>query len=259
MKKIITIIVLFTVNLILAQSNFDRGFSDGYKKGYCQDQGNCIEPIPPIAPIPNVYESSSSYQDGYNRGFQQGLNNKKSYNSTQNRTRYQTSEPKFVDNIMYNGPSGGGSSGPDLLTVIVLAPFYLISESNEINISPVYSFAKPNNEIFKNGFGIELNGRFGKNKTDFIYGYNYTQYQDENKSLKLNQHSLNIGVAFNFYDSRSFKAEIAPLVEYELNEDKDFGFGGYFGLKKNLSRKVYLSCKYKYTTVANQIALGITF
>lgn len=259
MKKILSVVFLFTINLLLAQSNFDRGFSDGYKKGYCQDQGNCIEPISPIAPIPSVYESSLSYQDGYNRGFQQGLNSQKSNNTTQNRTRYQTSESKFVDNKMYSRPSGGGGSGPDLLTLIILAPFYLISKSDEINISPVYSFAKPDNEIYKNGYGIELNGRYGQNKTDFIYGYNFIKYNNSDKTKELTLHSLNVGVAFNFYNQNKIQAEITPLIEYELNEDKNFGFGGYVGVKKIISDLIYISCKYKYTTTSNQLAIGITF
>lgn len=97
MIKLTTAIFIFISTLTFAQTNFDKGFSDGYKKGYCQDQGNCIEPIPPIAPIPGVYENSSNYQDGYNRGFQQGLNAQKSNNSSSNRTRYQTSKPEFIN------------------------------------------------------------------------------------------------------------------------------------------------------------------
>lgn len=80
-----------------SQTNFDKGFEDGYKKGYCQDKGNCIAPISPIAPVPNVYESSSSYQDGYNRGFEKGLNDQKTNNSSQNTNSYKTAKGEFVD------------------------------------------------------------------------------------------------------------------------------------------------------------------
>ena len=55
------------------QSAYDKGFDEGYKKGYCYEKLSCIPPIPPIAPIPKIGESSSSYQDGYNRGFKVGL------------------------------------------------------------------------------------------------------------------------------------------------------------------------------------------
>lgn len=103
----ISIILFFASNLIYAQTNFTNGFNEGYKQGYCQDQGiGCIEPIPPIAPIPKIGENSDNYTDGYNRGFQMGLDKGKSNNNTSsnstNRTSYKTAKPTFVDDIMYN-------------------------------------------------------------------------------------------------------------------------------------------------------------
>lgn len=51
---------------------FAQGFQDGYKIGYCHDKDyGCVPPIPPVSPIPSVNESSTSYFDGYNRGFSQ--------------------------------------------------------------------------------------------------------------------------------------------------------------------------------------------
>ena len=98
-KNIILLITfLFTIT-IFAQSSFTNGFNKGYKKGFCQDQGvGCIDPIPPIAPIPKIGESSDSYTDGYNRGFQMGLSARKNDNSSNNSTdrkRYKTSTSTF--------------------------------------------------------------------------------------------------------------------------------------------------------------------
>lgn len=97
MKRINLIFQLLFVSLSLfAQTNFDKGFSEGYKKGYCYYQlVGCLEPISPIAPIPRVGESSNNYRDGYNRGFETGTQAYKSESSTTNRTRYQTAEPKM--------------------------------------------------------------------------------------------------------------------------------------------------------------------
>src|SRR5690554_5502932 len=100
---ILSILLFFASNIIFAQTNYTNGFNTGYKKGYCHDQGvGCLDPIPPIAPIPKTGESFESYSDGYNRGFQMGLDARKSNNSsssnTTDRTRYQTAKPKFVDN-----------------------------------------------------------------------------------------------------------------------------------------------------------------
>jgi hypothetical protein len=75
-SKLTPILSIFLIisSFTFSQTKFNEGFNVGYKKGYCQDQGiGCIEPIPPIAPIPKVGESSDSYNDGYNRGFQMGL------------------------------------------------------------------------------------------------------------------------------------------------------------------------------------------
>jgi hypothetical protein len=98
MKKSISLITMLLISILAtSQTNFDKGFEDGYKKGYCQDKGNCIAPISPIVPVPNLYESSSSYQDGYNRGFQKGLNDQKTNNSSQNTNSYKTAKGEFVD------------------------------------------------------------------------------------------------------------------------------------------------------------------
>ncbi|PCI06599.1 MAG: hypothetical protein COB73_09845 [Flavobacteriaceae bacterium] len=107
MKKytILLITFLFTTTMI-AQSSFTNGFNNGYKKGYCQDQGiGCIDPIPPNAPIPKIGENSDNYTDGYNRGFQMGLSARKSNSNSNERTRYKTAKPKFVDNVMYKAPN----------------------------------------------------------------------------------------------------------------------------------------------------------
>lgn len=58
---------------ITVQSNFCRGFNDGYKEGYCYDRYGCIAPIPPVCPVLEVGERIDSYKDGYNRGFKTGL------------------------------------------------------------------------------------------------------------------------------------------------------------------------------------------
>lgn len=59
-----------------AQTTFNRGFNIGYKEGYCHNETVCTPPIPPMAPMPTIHESSNSYQDGYNRGFKVGLEHK---------------------------------------------------------------------------------------------------------------------------------------------------------------------------------------
>lgn len=69
--SIIAIVLLSSFTLSL-ESEFNKGYKKGYKKGYCYDIVGCFEPIPPIPPIPNINESSTSYDDGYDRGFTDG-------------------------------------------------------------------------------------------------------------------------------------------------------------------------------------------
>ncbi len=54
---------------------FCDGWEFGYEQGWCYDQvGECITPILPLCPIPEIYRDT--YQDGYNRGFIKGREDK---------------------------------------------------------------------------------------------------------------------------------------------------------------------------------------
>src|SRR5690554_5592908 len=102
-KYLMLLLITISTQATFSQSKFSNGFINGYKEGYCHNQGiGCLSPNPPIAPIPNVNESINSYQDGYNRGFEQGLSAQKTNsNNTQTRVRYKTAEPNFVDDGIY--------------------------------------------------------------------------------------------------------------------------------------------------------------
>ena len=53
-----------------SQTAYCEGWEDGYIAGYCYRKYGCIEPIPPVCPIPEINEDG--YRDGYNRGFIKG-------------------------------------------------------------------------------------------------------------------------------------------------------------------------------------------
>lgn len=99
MKNLLLITaIIFSITGAFCQSNFDRGFQSGYKKGYCHDQAvGCIPPIPPVAPIPSVGESLNSYQDGYNRGFEMALSGRNS--NSANRQRYTTASAEPMEYV----------------------------------------------------------------------------------------------------------------------------------------------------------------
>lgn len=78
MKKLLLLmILLISISFIQTQTKFEQGFDKGYSAGYCYQEENCLSPSPPSAPTPNVNESNDSYQDGYNRGFTKGKEDKK--------------------------------------------------------------------------------------------------------------------------------------------------------------------------------------
>ncbi len=97
MKTLLLVItIIFSTTNLFSQSGFDRGFETGYEKGYCHDAGvGCPAPIPPIAPLPTTNENISSYQDGYNRGFEMGLSARNGNSS--NRQRYKTASAEPIE------------------------------------------------------------------------------------------------------------------------------------------------------------------
>ena len=131
MKKLILILVCFIGYIGFSQTNYDKGFEDGYKEGWCYGKGiGCIPPIPPIAPIPRIGEDFESFQDGYNRGFQMGLDDGRKNQDSNGRSygvdrkRYETSSPEFIEDPIYKG---GGES--DL--AFVLSPLFLLFQGEE--------------------------------------------------------------------------------------------------------------------------------
>lgn len=98
MKKIFIIIVLCLSYKSFSQSTFYSGFEAGYKAGYCYGRPSCITPIVPIAPI-----GGFNYKDGYNNGFQMGLDKQRGLKN-ENSYGYKGTEMTFIDNTMYKAP-----------------------------------------------------------------------------------------------------------------------------------------------------------
>lgn len=100
MKNVFTFILtlIFSTSLYSQNSNFEKGYKEGFAKGYCYNQSvTCIGKAPAIAPIPKVNENSNSYQDGYNRGFSDGLEYRRT--ETQSGSEIKNQEIKFTDYI----------------------------------------------------------------------------------------------------------------------------------------------------------------
>ena len=69
LKKLILLLLIVPI-IGLSQSNFYKGYSAGWKKGYCGESYGCIPPVVPTPPSPR--SGFNSYEDGYARGLSDG-------------------------------------------------------------------------------------------------------------------------------------------------------------------------------------------
>jgi len=113
-KNLLLIIALFVSAFTFSQNDYSKGFQNGYKQGYCYNDYGCISPTPPISPIPLIGENNDSYQDGYNRGFKAGLEDKKANKSNNN--SYQSGQRDYIPLQQQNQNSGPGISIKNIQT-----------------------------------------------------------------------------------------------------------------------------------------------
>lgn len=104
MRFILLLFFTLTWTITFSQTSYYNGFNQGYQSGYCYQDYGCVSPIPPVPPVPSVGESHNSYQDGYNRGFQMGRDDKNKM-SSRTRNPSNTSAPS-IPNYGYELPFG---------------------------------------------------------------------------------------------------------------------------------------------------------
>lgn len=178
MKKIFQTLILIINLSAFAQNQFSKGFDEGFKKGYCFEKSfGCLPPITPITPIPNIGESNNSYVDGYNRGFQVGLDmyrnenpSIKKVNESNTRERYNTAEAKFVDNVIYKAPY-------ELMIKLIeikdkqYEQWLLTKEDRKKSFQTNLTFAKTNfqNENYQNSINYSKAALSNGFHNDYIY------------------------------------------------------------------------------------------
>jgi hypothetical protein len=99
-KYTLTLFCFLALNFVATgQTNFDIGFKDGFKNGYCYSNQSgiiCRPPLPPLPPLPQINENRNSYQDGYNRGFLYGQDRRRiDDNNSSNTNVIPNNPPKF--------------------------------------------------------------------------------------------------------------------------------------------------------------------
>lgn len=176
------------LNVSYSQSNFSNGFQSGYKNGYCHNQGiTCISPNPPIAPIPSTNENINSYQDGYNRGFAQGLSSNNLKSSTQNeRQRYQTSNSTFVENKMSNINYNDVVAIASVLRQAKAKAWELLNDGQyeeSLEICKAGLKVNPQDDEFMMLIG-DINSRYLNNDSEAIYYLERAYRINKNENLK---------------------------------------------------------------------------
>lgn len=73
MKQLLTFFAVVLSTILYCQDSYQKGFSAGYKAGYCYNILGCIAPIAPIGYI----DIKNDYQTGYNNGFVKGQQDQK--------------------------------------------------------------------------------------------------------------------------------------------------------------------------------------
>lgn len=98
---------LLILNVVaFGQSNFDIGFKDGFKRGYCYSNNSssyiCTPPLPPFPPLPQINESRDNYYDGYYRGIKFGEARRNADNNNSSNTNVNPNPPKFNPYVPQN-------------------------------------------------------------------------------------------------------------------------------------------------------------
>jgi hypothetical protein len=70
-NKMILLLLILLICCGWQEIDLSKAWQKGYVDGWCYEQEYCIEPIPPIAPIRRIKDTT--YNMMYNRGFVTGL------------------------------------------------------------------------------------------------------------------------------------------------------------------------------------------
>lgn len=74
---LLALLVLAAMLSSAKPDDFCQGWDVGYQEGWCYDEQQpefCVAPVSPVCPIPEV--GRDRYEDGYNRGFIKGREDK---------------------------------------------------------------------------------------------------------------------------------------------------------------------------------------
>jgi tetratricopeptide (TPR) repeat protein len=97
MKALLNILFLFSINIIIAQTNWQNGYYRGYEKGSCNENPACVGLTPSF--IPASTSGSNSYEEGFAQGAIDGKKARDN-NGSANPKGYIGTPAEFIDNGM---------------------------------------------------------------------------------------------------------------------------------------------------------------
>lgn len=195
MKQSLLIILFFLLitTSVQGQSDYCRGFESGYKNGYCYGDAACTATVPICVEAIST-EKVNSWQDGYNRGFEKGSDDKKG-------SKHKNSKIQFQQSVGMHIIAVGNYNSPSVGVGLYYAPRLAIKIGKESSLS-----FGTNIQYIQGGagFGLGLPLMLGLN-----FGSGSTRYSD-----KVFGGFVNLGLSQVLYtedpDNVSFHA---PIIE----------------------------------------------
>lgn len=226
MKKFLSIIVLCLSIKSFAQSNISSGFDSGYKAGYCYGIPSCVTPLVPSTPT-DIF----TYQDGYNKGFQMGLDKQRGVENKIS-SGYKGTPAEFIEGKMFELPY-------ELMMKII--------DKKDKEFEDKYGSFENRDKIFKD---LLVKGLYAFIKKDYYGAINYCNKAEETQLTNpmidlilggsyyfindLDNSLLHLKIAKkNGYNEAEEYIKLIKGREKEMTYETPIKFGAKFGLNIN--------------------------
>ena len=203
MKKLLFTLFIFIAITSYGQSNFEKGFDDGWCQAHKEDKGDfimCNRIAIPMAPMPQMFKDG--YKDGFSLGYKTYSNKNSSGNSSGNQAlidgskkMYEQSASKGLDlGLSYTPPKSSNNRQASPLaqyneekTTIkyqlnqitkamkkIRKYGYLVDDDCDVYKNPDCKWVQYSNSKWKDKYKFE---EWVSNRTAFVIGYNNLRKQ----------------------------------------------------------------------------------
>jgi tetratricopeptide (TPR) repeat protein len=115
MKALFNIFFLLSINIIIAQTNWQNGYSRGYGKGSCNGNPACVGLTPSYIPVSN--SGSNSYEEGFAQGAIDGQKARDN-NGNINTKGYIGTPAEFIDNGMNSSSIDNANTMKSMIDIV---------------------------------------------------------------------------------------------------------------------------------------------